>query len=126
MPRRKVRKSMRVAEGQVETMPSGTGLYAYEPQRVGLENKEKVTVSLSASLLNTIDEHVNKTGVNRSSIFEQALLMWCQWQQEQADIAYYSNLTAKDKATNAAWTQITTEAAKHIWGNEHTKISKKR
>ncbi len=111
---------------QDQSLNAGVGLYMTSPEQSGLENREKVTISINASLLKAIDEHVRRTGINRSAVFEQALLVWYRWQQEQADIAYYTSLTDKDKAANAAWTKITTEAAKHIWKNEQTKVSKKR
>jgi metal-responsive CopG/Arc/MetJ family transcriptional regulator len=112
---------------QQDQLPSSSaGLYLTSPTQSDSQNREKVTISINASLLNAIDEHVHRTGVNRSAVFEQALLVWYRWQQEQADIAYYSSLTDKDKAADAAWTKITTEAARHIWKNERKKVSKKR
>ena len=121
----KVKESMNIP-GADQSLSAGAGLYAASPEQSGLEGREKVTISINASLLNAIDEQVHRTGINRSAIFEQALLVWYRWQQEQADIAYYSSLTDKDKAANVAWTKITTEAAKHIWKNERKKVSKKR
>ncbi len=121
----RIKESMKVA-GQEQTLGAGAGLYVTSLEQSSGENREKVTISINAPLLHAIDEHVRSTGVNRSAVFEQALLVWYRWQQEQADIAYYTSLTDKDKAANAAWTKITTEAAKYIWKNERKKVSKKR
>src|SRR5271166_5211799 len=92
--------------------PNSIGLYTSAPQRAGTENRQKVTISVNGSLLSTVDEYTHQTGSNRSAVFEQALLMWCQWLQEQADITYYANLTDADRKANESWNQITTEAAK--------------
>ena len=122
----RIKESMTIPE-QKQPLGAAVGLYdVISPEQAGLGNREKVTISINASLLNAIDEHVHRMGANRSAVFEQALLIWYRWQQEQADIAYYTSLTDKDKAANAAWTKITTEAAKHIWKNERAKVSKKR
>ena len=101
-----------VAEPTCETSIS---LYAAQPQRSDSSNRQKVTITINKSLLDTIDDFVDRAGTNRSAVFEQALLMWCQRLQEQADVEYYGNLTQADVAANDSWTEIATEAAKQIW-----------
>lgn len=95
--------------------PISIGPYGSQLQLAGAENRQKVTISVNAFLLRSVDDYVDRTGTNRSAVFEQALLMWCQWLQEQVDIAYYSNLSEADRAAVESWTRVTTEAAKHIW-----------
>jgi metal-responsive CopG/Arc/MetJ family transcriptional regulator len=108
-------KTKKTKQGIVREVATVPGLYVQDAEPLAAEDRQKVTVSVNASLLGTIDEYVAKSGANRSAIFDQALLMWCQFQQEQADIAYYSNLSPADKKANESWTRITTEAAKYIW-----------
>lgn len=116
MPRPKSRKPVPIVrEPQIEWAPSNIGLYKAEPRPTASDLRQKVTVSVNQSLLSTIDDYVERAGTNRSAIFEQALLMWCQWLQEQSDIDYYANLTEADRAANDSWTQITTESAKHLF-----------
>lgn len=90
------------------------GLYNY-PTGAGASGKHKVTISVSKPLINAVNDYADKSGNNTSSVVEEALLMWCKWQQEQVDFAYYSSLTDADKAADESWKKVTTEAAKHIW-----------
>lgn len=115
MPRAKAKKSQLAPTQARRTVPLNRGIYASEPRRPAPDNRQNITITVNGSLLNTVDEFVDRAGTNRSAVFEQALLMWCQRLQEQADIAYYSNLAPADRAADESWTQITTEAAKHIW-----------
>jgi predicted transcriptional regulator len=78
-------------------------------------NKHKVTISVSEPLIESLDIYAARTGTNRSAVIEEALFLWCQKQQEQVDISYYANLNEKDRQADQEWTQVTTEAAKHIW-----------
>lgn len=111
-------KGKKKAPGQVREVATTVGIYVVEPKLVQSDDRQKVTVSVNASLLGTVDEHVAKTKTNRSAVFDQALLMWCQQQQEQADIAYYGNLSEADEQANESWTRITREAAKYIWSED--------
>jgi hypothetical protein len=113
-PTKKKRKAM----GQVREVATTRGLYASASKSIEADERQKVTVSVNASLLGTVDEYVAKTETNRSAIFDQALFMWCQLQQEKADIAYYSNLSQADRKANESWLPITTEAAKYIWSGD--------
>ena len=71
MRRRKIRESMDYSQLQQFPTVKGQGLYDAPLEQLGTESKEKVTISINASLLNAIDEHVHRTGVNRSAVFEE-------------------------------------------------------
>lgn len=81
--------------------------------------KEKVTVSVDAELLHVVDSYVREakeSGVSRSSVFEQALHLWKQAIRDGFDEAYYAQNASALK--DDGWTEVTSEAAKHIWSRE--------
>jgi metal-responsive CopG/Arc/MetJ family transcriptional regulator len=82
-----------------------------------LQKKEKVTISVDAELLQTVDAHVeeSKGGLSRSSVIEQALHLWKQAMRDQFDAKYYAENTETLQADGTSWSAITSAAAKHIW-----------
>ena len=80
--------------------------------------KEKVSISIDASLLQMVDAFVEESKdvrISRSSVFDQALRLWRQEQRNLFDEKYYCENSRTLKADNKSWTAITTEAAKHTW-----------
>ncbi len=80
--------------------------------------KEKVTISVDAELLHTVDAHVEESknaGLSRSSVIEQALHLWKQQLRDQFDANYYAKNAESLKEDGDSWSAITTEAAKHTW-----------
>jgi metal-responsive CopG/Arc/MetJ family transcriptional regulator len=78
--------------------------------------KEKITVSIDASLLRIVDAFVEESkrpGISRSAVFEEALRGWEQVRRDNIDTEYYSKNTAA--LNDPSWTEITTESARHIW-----------
>jgi len=92
-----------------------SGSYFGQPQPAQ-EKREKVTVSVNASLLATVDDFVGRHAkTNRSAVIDQALNMWCLWLQEQEDKAYYTNLTAAERAERKGWTDAAAQSATESW-----------
>ena len=84
----------------------------------GNQKKEKVTISVDAELLHTVDAYVEETksvGLSRSSVIEQALHLWKQQVRDQFDARYYSENADALKKDGESWSAVTTEAAKHTW-----------
>jgi len=78
--------------------------------------KEKITVSIDADLLELVDSFVQSSkggSVSRSSVFEQALLLWKLELRDNFDEHYYAEQAEALK--DPSWSAITTEAAKHTW-----------
>ncbi len=84
----------------------------------GIQKKEKVTISVDAELLHTVDayvEQVKSGGLSRSSVIEQALHLWKQQMRDQFDARYYSENAEALKQDGESWSAVTTAAAKHTW-----------
>jgi hypothetical protein len=84
----------------------------------GAQRKEKVTISVDAQLLHTVDAHVQESkiaGLSRSSVIEQALYLWKQALRDQFDAKYYTENSEVLKKDGESWSAITTEAAKFTW-----------
>jgi metal-responsive CopG/Arc/MetJ family transcriptional regulator len=84
----------------------------------GAQKKEKVTISVDADLLHTVDAHVKESkdaALSRSSVIEQALHLWKQQLRDQFDAKYYAENAEALKEDADAWSAITSVAAKYTW-----------
>jgi len=78
----------------------------------GAQKKEKVTISVDAELLHTVDAHVEESknsGLSRSSVIEQALHLWKQQLRDQFDVKYYAENADALKEDGKSWLAITTD-----------------
>lgn len=84
----------------------------------GNQKKVKVTISVDAELLHTVDayvEEVKGAGLSRSSVVEQALHLWKQQMRDEFDARYYAENAEALKKDGQSWSAVTTAAAKHTW-----------
>jgi metal-responsive CopG/Arc/MetJ family transcriptional regulator len=84
----------------------------------GAQKKEKVTISMDADLLHTVDAHVKESknaGLSRSSVIEQALHLWKQQLRDKFDAKYYAENAEALKEDGESWSAITSQAAQHTW-----------
>ncbi len=81
--------------------------------------KTKLTVTISADVVDEINEISKEKGAPRSQIMEEALRYWLRQSKKKAiekDIeAYYLSLTEKEKKEDSEWVKMTTESAKRTW-----------
>ena len=78
--------------------------------------KEKVTISVDASLLQMVDSFVHSskdTSISRSSVVEEGLHLWKQQIRDSFDEKYYSENAGA--LADPGWTAIASEAAKYLW-----------
>jgi hypothetical protein len=77
--------------------------------------RAKVSVTVDRSLLLAVDAYVDShQGVDRSKVFDEALLDWYAKRQEEALLEFYSTpeeLTPEQAAEYAAWAAIREAAA---------------
>jgi predicted transcriptional regulator len=64
-------------------------------------------------LLQAVDRTAEQTERSRSAVFEDALLLWYEKMQEEADRAFYSKESEDPAVQN--WEQVTAKAAGHLW-----------
>ena len=82
--------------------------------------KVKVTASLDAELVKSIDEFLKESGDrSRSRLIEDALRMW-QEEQKRREIEsqieeYYLSLSDKEREEDRNWHEIATQSAHHLW-----------
>ena len=82
--------------------------------------KVKVTASLDAELVETIDEFLKESGNrSRSQLIEDALRKW-QKEQKRQKIEnqieeYYLSLSDKEQEEERNWREIATQSAHHLW-----------
>jgi hypothetical protein len=73
----------------------------------------RVTLSVDPHLLRAVDHTAERTERSRSAVFEDALLLWYEKMQEEADRAFYSK-ESEDPAVQS-WDSVITKAAGHLW-----------
>jgi metal-responsive CopG/Arc/MetJ family transcriptional regulator len=82
--------------------------------------KVKVTASLDAELVETIDEFLKESGnCSRSQLIEDALRKWQKEQKRQKIESqieeYYLSLSDKEQEEERNWREIATQSAHHLW-----------
>ena len=77
----------------------------------------KLSVTLSAELLQAVDAFVNEhAGYNRSKVLDDALRLWCAHQQEQAmEAQFTAPQDEREREEHAAWRRIQAAAAERIF-----------
>lgn len=94
------------------------GIYEDAPQTSNEARMTKVSVTVDRGLLAFVDHYIQShPQKSRSRVFDDALELWVQRIQEQADIACYaiSSLTDEQKKEAEDWKAIQAEVAKHTW-----------
>jgi metal-responsive CopG/Arc/MetJ family transcriptional regulator len=82
--------------------------------------KVKVTASLDAELVKSIDEFLKESGDrSRSQLIEDALRKW-QEEQKRQEIErqieeYYLSLSDKEREEDRNWGEIATQSARNLW-----------
>ena len=90
------------------------------PSKTSSPVKVKVTASLDAELVKTIDEFLKESGDrSRSRLIEDALRKW-QKEQKRQEIEsqieeYYLSLSDKEREEDRNWCEIATQSARHLW-----------
>ena len=82
--------------------------------------KVKVTASLDAELVETIDEFLRESGDrSRSQLIEDALRKWQKEQQRQKIESqieeYYLSLSDKEREEDRNWRKLAAQSAHHLW-----------
>jgi len=73
----------------------------------------RVTVSIDPKLLKVVDRYAKGTRLSRSAVFEEALLLWYEKLQEEADRQFYSK-EADDPAVRN-WSKVTSKTVSYLW-----------
>ena len=73
----------------------------------------RVTISVDPHLLNVIDSYAHGAEVSRSAVFEEAIMLWYEKFQEEADRKFYAR-EAEDPEIES-WNKLTSESAKYLW-----------
>ena len=90
------------------------------PSKICSSAKVKVTASLDAELVKSIDEFLKESGDrSRSQLIEDALRKW-QKEQKRQEIEsqieeYYLSLSDKEREEDRDWDEIATRSAHHVW-----------
>lgn len=81
--------------------------------------RTKLTITLSGSVIDRIDEIARKRATPRSRIMEEALREWLRNSEKRAmemEIErYYLSLTKNEKREDAEWARLAAENAKKAW-----------
>jgi len=82
--------------------------------------KVKVTASLDAELVKTIDEFLKISGArSRSQLIEKVLYDWQKSQKvqklEREIEEYYFSLSRAEQEEDREWSRIASESAHHLW-----------
>ena len=84
--------------------------------------KAKVTLSLDAVLVATVDQQVRAhVAASRSAAVETALRCWQREHQQQAIEqgieAYYRSCSTGDRREARAWSRLASRAARQLWND---------
>lgn len=81
--------------------------------------KEKLTITISADIVDEIDEIVKEKGAPRSRVIGdmlRAALKESKKRSVEKEVeAYYLSLSEKEKKEDRKWTEMTSESAKMAW-----------
>jgi metal-responsive CopG/Arc/MetJ family transcriptional regulator len=102
--------------GRIESMTGG--------------RKLKISISLDADLLDTVDRRAEREKTTRSAIMEQ----WLRSASRQAELqrleeetaAYYDSLTPSEKAEDAEWVEFASRSARKLTIDEPNTRHKRR